>query len=181
MSLYGAHKQSKLKEKDTVWLGVSALAIFIFAGTFIFHLVENRSMIDSLYFIIVTMTTVGYGDIVPISTAGKIITMCYALTWAPLFIFTAGYIVEQRIHAIVKTYLQHQTQHLNVLEEEIEHIEKDVKDIEKDVEQIEENVEGIEKDVSSIENTILEPVQETNPLWKWRRFQQFMTKSRSIF
>jgi voltage-gated potassium channel len=50
------------------------LAVLVF-GTIVFMLVENRSLIDALYYIIVTMATVGYGDIVPATSAGKIIAI----------------------------------------------------------------------------------------------------------
>jgi voltage-gated potassium channel len=50
------------------------LAVFIvimIAGTIGFMTIEGRSLIDSAYFVIVTMATVGYGDVHPVTTAGK--------------------------------------------------------------------------------------------------------------
>jgi len=46
--------------------------IIVIIGTIGFMFIENLSFIDSLYFTIVTISTVGYGDIYPINTAGKI-------------------------------------------------------------------------------------------------------------
>jgi len=51
------------------------LAIFfivILFGTIGFMLIEKRSVIDAAYFVIVTMATVGYGDIHPLTDWGKI-------------------------------------------------------------------------------------------------------------
>lgn len=56
------------------------LYLFVFAallllGSLGFMLIENLSLVDSIYFAIVTMATVGYGDIHPQSTIGKILAL----------------------------------------------------------------------------------------------------------
>jgi voltage-gated potassium channel len=48
-------------------------------GTIFYHFVENLSWLDSYYFSVVTLTTVGYGDIVPHTAAGKIFTTFYLM------------------------------------------------------------------------------------------------------
>lgn len=51
------------------------LIIFIavvLGGTIGFKIIENKSWVDAFYFIIVTMATVGYGDVTPVTAAGKI-------------------------------------------------------------------------------------------------------------
>jgi Ion channel len=45
-------------------------------------LVNGRPLIDYLYYEIVTFTTVGYGDIVPLSAYGKLLAICTALLGA---------------------------------------------------------------------------------------------------
>jgi voltage-gated potassium channel len=55
-------------------------------GTIVFMLVENRSFIDAFYYIIVTMATVGYGDIVPATPAGKIIAILLIVTGVGTFL-----------------------------------------------------------------------------------------------
>ena len=54
---------------------------------------------DAVYWATVSLTTVGYGDIYPVSMAGKIITMCstlfgIAIVALPAGIVTAGYMDE---------------------------------------------------------------------------------------
>ena len=44
-------------------------------GTVGFMAVEKKSVVDAAYFVIVTMATVGYGDIHPLTDGGKIFTI----------------------------------------------------------------------------------------------------------
>ena len=52
---------------------VSLLAL----GTIAFHIVEGWDWLDSLYFCVITMATVGYGDFHPVTPLGKILTMLF--------------------------------------------------------------------------------------------------------
>ena len=61
------------------------LAVLV-VGTIVFMFVENRSFIDAFYYIIVTMATVGYGDIVPATSAGKIIAILLIVTGVGTFL-----------------------------------------------------------------------------------------------
>jgi voltage-gated potassium channel len=51
---------------------------FLFGGTFIYSYLEGWNYIDSLYFTVVTVTTIGYGDFFPKTNIGKIFTMFFS-------------------------------------------------------------------------------------------------------
>ena len=56
------------------------------AGTVFYRLVEDLTWVDAVYFTVITLTTVGYGDIAPSSTAGKIFTTFYVLIGVGLIV-----------------------------------------------------------------------------------------------
>jgi voltage-gated potassium channel len=54
---------------------LSAFVVLLTFGTLGFMAIEDLSPLDAFYMTVVTMATVGFGDIVPRTTAGKIFTM----------------------------------------------------------------------------------------------------------
>jgi hypothetical protein len=48
----------------------SPVILTLVSGTLFYSQVEGWSLLDSLYFSIITLTTVGYGDLTPATTAG---------------------------------------------------------------------------------------------------------------
>jgi len=54
---------------------VLLLAVLMISGTLGFMMIEGRTALDAFYFVIVTMATVGYGDIHPVTEAGKVFTL----------------------------------------------------------------------------------------------------------
>ncbi len=70
------------------------LFLFIFlllvGATAFYTKIEGWSIIDALYFSIMTMATVGYGDFVPTTDISKLFTIIYAfLTIGSFVAFTA--------------------------------------------------------------------------------------------
>lgn len=60
---------------------VSGLAAgTLLTGTVVYHLLEDWSWVDSLYFSVVTLTTVGYGDLSPTTDLSKLFTVVYLVT-----------------------------------------------------------------------------------------------------
>jgi hypothetical protein len=83
------------REPVYVWIGFvvwsvllcSLLAVFAFQynllpQTTAPYMMGRRPLIDYLYYEVITFTTVGYGDIIPATTQGKLLAMCTALLGA---------------------------------------------------------------------------------------------------
>lgn len=51
--------------------------IILIIGSIAYHFLEGWEWIDSLYFSVITLTTIGYGDLSPETTGGKIFTIFY--------------------------------------------------------------------------------------------------------
>jgi voltage-gated potassium channel len=58
---------------------LSVAVLLIITGTVFYHAVEHLSWVNAYYFSVITVATVGYGDITPHTTAGKIFTTIYVL------------------------------------------------------------------------------------------------------
>jgi voltage-gated potassium channel len=54
---------------------ILGLAVVIIVGVSGYHLIEGWSIFDSLYMTVITITTVGYGEVKPLSKSGKLFTV----------------------------------------------------------------------------------------------------------
>lgn len=53
--------------------------LLLFAGTVFYHSVEGWSVTDAFYFCVSTLTTVGFGDLVPTTEGSRLFTAIYIL------------------------------------------------------------------------------------------------------
>ena len=77
---------------------MAALALvpfsLIVAGTLGYYVIEGWSLFDSLYMTIITLTTVGYEEVHPLSTAGRTFTMLLLLVGVFTLVFAATEIIR---------------------------------------------------------------------------------------
>ncbi|CAI8302056.1 MAG: Uncharacterised protein [Flavobacteriales bacterium] len=63
-----------------------ATNIFLVIGTIAYRYIEGWSWLDSLYFSVITLTTIGYGDFSPQTDFGKLFTMAYIIIGVALIL-----------------------------------------------------------------------------------------------
>jgi voltage-gated potassium channel len=78
-------------------LPVAVLLALLTAGTVGYQLVEGWGWFDALYMTAITITTVGFHEVNPLSAAGRVFTMALALGG----VFTAFYAAAEFIRAVV--------------------------------------------------------------------------------
>ncbi len=75
---------------------IGAVAIVLLGiGTVFYHIVEKLAWLDSVYFCVVTLATVGYGDIVPKTNPGKAFTIFYILAGVGIIATFANLFLKQ--------------------------------------------------------------------------------------
>ncbi|CAA7045697.1 unnamed protein product [Microthlaspi erraticum] len=96
------------------------LVLYISIGTLCFYLVRDQisghktnGVLDSIYFCIVTMTTVGYGDLVPNSSASRLLACAFVFSgmvlMSSILSRAADYLVEKQETLLVKALHLRQT------------------------------------------------------------------------
>lgn len=83
----------------SIWIGLTDeqfrallfwVVVVIAIGTAFYSRVEGWRPLDALYFTIITLTTIGYGDFTPKTDAGKIFTIVYIFVGISLI---SGFII----------------------------------------------------------------------------------------
>lgn len=90
---------------DQILRMCSILLLILLVGTLFFMLTEGLSFGDAIYLAITTITTVGYGDLVPLTKLGRLtaIVMMVAGVGTALYIFSAimAFLVEGRLKEVL--------------------------------------------------------------------------------
>lgn len=98
-------KNSTMDNIKKLILSFLLTLVIICIGTIGYILIENWGILDALYMTIITLTTVGYGEVHEVSKMGRIFTIFLVFFGFGFIIYVAGavvqFMVEGRIRAIL--------------------------------------------------------------------------------
>lgn len=97
------------RQKTKVIAAFVTIFILIAIGTIVYPRMENWSYVESFYFSVISLTTIGYGEIYPTTDASRLFTSFYVLAGvatvlAALGIIGSAYIEsrEKQVIAVMK-------------------------------------------------------------------------------
>lgn len=98
-----------LKDEEFRVLFIVVVVVLV-SGTLFYSRAEGWSMVDALYFSVITLATVGYGDLHPSTPLSKVFTILYLLVGVGILLAfiqklaenavkrTGGYGIRDRLH-----------------------------------------------------------------------------------
>jgi voltage-gated potassium channel len=73
--------------KRKIIFGLLFLLILVFGGTAGYMIIEGASFLDALFMTVITLTTIGYSEHVPLSKTGMVFTMILAISGVGFFFY----------------------------------------------------------------------------------------------
>jgi len=85
-----------------LWKSISLLAGVLTFGTLGYHFVEDMPFFEALYMTIITISTVGFSEIKPLSPLGRIITIGIISTGVTIGAYTIGMVLRMFVEGELK-------------------------------------------------------------------------------
>lgn len=132
--------------KRRIYYAATVVMLLLALGTIYYMLVEGWHPIDSFYFSTMTLTTIGLGDIVPMTPWGKLFTSFYALLGIGIMLYI--------LSSVIGVFIFKQERYFDKIFFPMKKIKKEEKKIQKQVKQIRKKEEEIEKEEKEIETKV---------------------------
>jgi len=88
-----------------LWIALILLGFIILGGTLSYFFVEEWSLGDSLYMTFITLSTVGFGEVHPLTQGGRIVTLVIILCGVGIGAFAIGTITEMILEGRIREIL----------------------------------------------------------------------------
>jgi voltage-gated potassium channel len=83
-----------LTGRARIRLGIASVGAAVAIGTIVFHILEGWSIVDSLYVTAQTVTTVGFGDVVPRTVAGRAFATVFMMVGVGIVLYALTSMVQ---------------------------------------------------------------------------------------
>lgn len=77
-----------------LWIAIIILILIVAVGTVGYRVLEGWSFVESLYTTVTTLSTVGYGDYYPMTTAGRLFTVVLIVIGVGTMLYAIGLLTE---------------------------------------------------------------------------------------
>jgi voltage-gated potassium channel len=94
-----------MKTTTRFLLAILLSFLFMGIGTAGYMLIEGWNAIDALYMTITTLATVGYGEVHPLSTPGRIFSMALIVLGVGFFFYVAAAVIQFVVEGRIRTLL----------------------------------------------------------------------------
>lgn len=99
----GSRKQISSSQK--FYLALSLMAIILATGTTGYSLIEGWSLLDSAYMTVITLTTIGFQEVHPLSDGGRLFTIIIVLCSVTILAYTANLATRMIASGEIKYYM----------------------------------------------------------------------------
>ena len=100
-------------------ISIALLLIIFTTGTAGYMIIERWNLTDAIYMTIITITTVGFSEIHPLSELGRIFTIGLVFFGVAFFLYVAGSMVQFMVEGSIREIMGRRT-----LNRKIEHLKK---------------------------------------------------------
>jgi potassium channel subfamily K len=92
------------RSDSKVWIACARLFLLLAVGTIVFDIYDDRDFIESAYFVVVSATTVGYGDVSPESAVTKIFAIIWLAVTTLAFGNTISALIDHRLSQQMESF-----------------------------------------------------------------------------
>ncbi len=83
-------------------ISILLASLLVLYGTIGYMVIEGWRALDALYMTVITLATVGYGEVHPISDAGHVYTIVLIITGVGFFLYVAGAVIQFMVEGRVR-------------------------------------------------------------------------------